>query len=516
MDAPEVEDEEDGHRWDPSSLTAVVVGAGLSGSLAAHYLAMRGYSVRVLERGPRPRAGDAAGGPLVLTSRAAIAFEELRMDSQRRVGPTATPLRGVWDVVGRSLRPVDTTSPLRRVFVTDRSGLVADIVDAAERRYPGKVIFQFNTELVRAELKNRTAVVRPTRAAAAGTPAAAAAAGPVPAEELAGLSDDERDEPYDLLVGADGADSTVRRILTAKVKDLKIIRPVEDAAASKNVSRLPRPSKEPLPGFFTHRPQEYMYEWSAPASTSASRPSLALYVDADGSVAGTVSGLSRWDDADAAAAELAAAFPDSLPPEWAQEIGRQVAAPSSPAPCRQAILQCSQFHGPRAVLLGDAAHQVTGATPPGAGSGQGPSAAVESVRTLALVLRGAQDDLEKVPEVYTKVRADAVMAMQMLEFMELTRGPHREALKYASAWFAFSAAITQGLRILSEMVGGLLAALMPKRFLTVDQLVSKLSDRRIGYAEVMRMMQGYAMPVIMLFLAGTFFALFQGYSRILA
>ncbi len=55
--------------WDPSKLTAVVVGAGPTGCLAAHYLAMRGYRVAVVEKGPRPQPGDAASSPLVLTSR---------------------------------------------------------------------------------------------------------------------------------------------------------------------------------------------------------------------------------------------------------------------------------------------------------------------------------------------------------------------------------------------------------------------------------------------------------------
>ncbi len=63
----------------------------------------------------------------------------------------------------------------------------------------------------------------------------------------------------------------------------------------------------------------------------------------------------------------------------------QVCAPGSPAPRPSSILQCSSFYGPRAVLLGDSAHAVTGAM-----RGQGPSSAIESVRTLALVLRGAQ------------------------------------------------------------------------------------------------------------------------------
>ncbi|EFJ50014.1 hypothetical protein VOLCADRAFT_117025 [Volvox carteri f. nagariensis] len=496
MDAPEVEEEE-GRRWDPTTLTAVVVGAGPTGALAAHYLAMRGYKVEVYDKGARPSPGDAASVPLVLTSRGAIAFEELGLDGQRRVGPTATPLRGVWDMVGRRLRPLDSSSAFRRTFVTDRSGLAADVIRAAEQRYPNTVRFHFNTELTRAELKNRVAGARPSTSE--------------PADAADVNASAEIDVPYDLLVGADGLESTVRRILKAKVKDFGVIRPVEETAGYRAVSRLPRPSREPLTGFYTHRPQEYVYDWSAPG-----KPSVRLYIDIDGSVGGLVSGLRRWDDAAAAAAELQAAYPDSFPEEWAAAVGQQVSSPALGEPRHAAILQCSQFYGPRTVLLGDAAHAVTGASGP-MGLGQGPSAAVESVRTLALVLRGAQDDLDKVPEVYSNVRGDAVMAMQMLEFMELTRDSERaRRLKFASWWFAWSAFVTQGFRWLAETVGGLLSAVMPKTFLSAPQVLARLEDRRIGYSEVIKMLQGYASPVVALLLGAIFVGLFMAFNRALA
>lgn len=73
-----------------------------------------------------PRSPDASAH-LPRPYSGAIAFEELGLDGQRRVGPTATPLRGVWDVVGRRLRTVDSTSAFRRTFVTDRSGRDVDV-----------------------------------------------------------------------------------------------------------------------------------------------------------------------------------------------------------------------------------------------------------------------------------------------------------------------------------------------------------------------------------------------------
>ncbi|KAG2429476.1 hypothetical protein HXX76_010713 [Chlamydomonas incerta] len=516
MDAPDVEDEDDRPKWDPSKLTAVVVGAGPTGALAAHYLAMRGYRVEVFDKGPRPRAGDAASVPLVLSSRGAIAFEELGLTAQRRVGPTATPLRGVWDLVGRRLTPVDSSSLYRRTYVTDRSGLAADLVEAAEQKYPGRVSFHFESELVRAELKNRVAGVCPT--AAAATAAAAAAAAPPPAAGAAEVPvAGERDVEFDILIGADGTDSSVRRILKAKVKDFAVVRPVEEEGGYVGVWGLPARglAAEPLLGFYTHRPQEYVYEWAAPG-----KPAVRLYIDVGGQVAGTVSGLVDADlsgGASGLAAGLAAAYP-GFPPEWAAAIGEQVAAPGARPRRTASILQCSQFYGPRTVLLGDAAHGVTGALGPAGLTGQGASAAIESVRTLALVLRGAQDDLDKVPEVYSNVRGDAVMAMQMMEFNELKNQADAglRKLKFESWWYAWSSTITQGFFRLAALVGSLLSALVPGRFLNAAQVVSKLTDRRIGYSEVIRMLQGYAAPVVMAVFGGVFIGIFMSYASRLA
>lgn len=523
MDAPDVDGDEEAKRWDPSKLTAVVVGAGPTGCLAAHYLAMRGYRVAVVDKGPRPQPGDAASSPLVLTSRGAIAFEELNLTSQRRVGPTAQPLRGVWDMAPQGsatatatssssssgahqpvLHEVDSSSMYRREFVVDRSGLAADLIEAAEQRYPGRVTFSFNTELSRAELKNRVAVMRSVAAAPAAADANADTALAASAAATAGeAAPEEVEVSYDLLVGADGVDSTVRRIFKAKVKEFAVITPVEEKARWKAFSRLPRPAGEPVPGFFTHRPQEYLYEWRAP-----DKPYVRLFVDLDGSVAGAVHGLGQWSDAGRAAEELTAAYP-GFPREWAAAIGEQVCAPGSPAPRASSILQCSSFYGPRAVLLGDSAHAVTGAM-----RGQGPSSAIESVRTLALVLRGAQDDLDKVPEVYSNVRGDAIHAMQMLEFMERTKGEQRtKELVFANLWYRWSAAVTQGFRMLSAFVGAVLHALLPSRFLTAAQVVARLADRRIGYSEATKMLQGYAAPPVMLVLGSAFFALFYAFAN---
>eukprot|EP00198_Chlamydomonas_reinhardtii_P010201 XP_001699538.1 predicted protein [Chlamydomonas reinhardtii] len=384
MDAPDAEDEEDRPKWDPSKLTAVVVGAGPTGALTAHYLAMRGYRVEV----------------------------------------------------GRQLRPVDSSSLYRRTYVTDRSGAASH---------------------------------------------------------------------------------------TAKVKDFAVVRPVVEEGGYVGVWGLPARglAAEPLIGFYTHKPQDYVYEWAAPG-----KPSVRLYIDVGGEVAGSVSGLGDADlsgGASGVASGLVAAYP-AFPPEWAAAIGEQpyisLSLVLNPAPPYRNLASgaCAQFYGPRTVLLGDAAHGVTGALGPVGLTGQGASAAIESVRTLALVLRGAQDDMDKVPEVYSNVRGDAVMAMQMMEFNELKNQADAglRKLKFESWWYEWSSKITQGFFALAAAVGSLLAALVPGRFMNAGQVLSKLEDRRIGYSEVIRMLQGYAAPVVMAVFGGVFIGIFLAFASRLA
>lgn len=78
-------------------------------------------------------------------------------------------------------------------------------------------------EMIRAELKNRVVGVRPSGAAGhtATTPTADSAPGEgspgAPADQDAARTlEHDLEVPYDLLIGADGTESTVRRILKVR------------------------------------------------------------------------------------------------------------------------------------------------------------------------------------------------------------------------------------------------------------------------------------------------------------
>jgi kynurenine 3-monooxygenase len=82
-------------RASPTSTTINVVGAGLAGALLALLLAKRGFEVKLFERRPDPRDGDAEGGRsinLALAARGIRALEAAGvMDSVR---PFLIPMRG--------------------------------------------------------------------------------------------------------------------------------------------------------------------------------------------------------------------------------------------------------------------------------------------------------------------------------------------------------------------------------------------------------------------------------------
>ncbi len=75
--------------------TFTVVGAGLSGALMAGYLAKAGYAVRMFEKLPDPRGGDAPAGRsinLAISTRGIHALDELGIADE--VLASAVPMRG--------------------------------------------------------------------------------------------------------------------------------------------------------------------------------------------------------------------------------------------------------------------------------------------------------------------------------------------------------------------------------------------------------------------------------------
>jgi kynurenine 3-monooxygenase len=165
-----------------------IVGAGLAGSLAAVYLARRGYAVDVYERREDPRVAPAG-----ITGRSInLGLSARGMRALQEVGLLTDVLKRSVPMRGRVVHSPDGSTSFQPYGVREheilysvlRDELIALLVDAAEA-HPA-VRFHFGRRLRRLD-RERPAI---TVLAADGT---------------------EEEIPADLVVGADGAFSTVRQ-----------------------------------------------------------------------------------------------------------------------------------------------------------------------------------------------------------------------------------------------------------------------------------------------------------------
>ena len=195
---------------DAAPRTALVVGAGPSGALAALHLSRLGWRVRVLDASPR----DAQTELLVVSRRGLAALRDagVTLDAER---DGATVLRGAvrHRVGGAGVKeapaPLVTTQFKGSVVV--RRGALARAVAAAatsgdenENENASSVSFEYGKSLRAADFDARVARFDVSPAGACSRGVGSADAKEARAFEEIG---------YDLLVGADGAESATRALL---------------------------------------------------------------------------------------------------------------------------------------------------------------------------------------------------------------------------------------------------------------------------------------------------------------
>lgn len=167
-----------------------IVGGGLGGALLATHLGRAGFSVELYERRGDPTAGNSVGGRsinLAISARGIAALEEVGL--AREVLASAMPMRGRM-IHGRDgrlqLQPYDK-DPARCIHSVGRAALNA-VTIAAARAMPN-VCVRFNQRCVDVDLDQ-------------------------PAIRLCDIHTEQIEERRaDLVVGADGAFSTVRRAM---------------------------------------------------------------------------------------------------------------------------------------------------------------------------------------------------------------------------------------------------------------------------------------------------------------
>ncbi|MFC5435381.1 FAD-dependent oxidoreductase [Rhodanobacter umsongensis] len=393
--------------------TITLIGGGLVGALLAQQLAQRGFAVEVFEKRADPRRAGFLGGRSIN-----LALAERGLQALRVAALADDVLQRAVMMRGRMVHDLEGNSALQRYGVDDseviwsvsRGALNMQLLDAAEA---AGVQFHFGQSLVSADFDAQRIRVA----------------------DVAGV---ERDVPFGMLIGADGAGSAVRAAMNAHsplgerieslghgYKELEIPPAAELPAA---VLRLSGGHDQ-----FALEPHA-LHIWPRGGYMCIALPNVegsftvTLFLPAQGEAPS----FATLPDAAAAAAFFSRQFPGllSLIPRFSEDFDTHPVG-------TLATLYLDRWHlDGRALLVGDAAHAIVPF------HGQGMNCGFEDTVVLANLLAAAPDDGAEVFAEFQRVRqpnANAIAAMALENYVEMrdsVADPHYLAKRELGALLA--------------------------------------------------------------------------------
>ena len=331
-----------------------IIGAGMSGTLLAILLARRGIRSQIWERGPDPRLDPAAArGPAILAlgERGRYALRAAGLEDA--VGRLVTAMRGrmIHDRHGDTTLQPYGVHEWEALYSIRRDRLIGCLLDAAEAT--GKVRITFGQRLCHIDFAART---------------------------LHFEGGEKR--PYDVLVGADGPRSAVRRALQA-AGQVEVQESLLDVGW-KGLAIPPARNGDPrLDPNALHVWPRGGYMMIAMPDTEGHTPAmLFLPVQGDHRMPWGFAELDSWIRQQAF---MGFNFPDAaaLMPDLERQFREHPVG-------RLGTVRCDRWHlarerGGPALLLGDAAHCIVPF------HGQGVNAAFEDCTALMAIIDGGVD-----------------------------------------------------------------------------------------------------------------------------
>ena len=358
--------------------TIHIAGAGLAGALLAILLVQKGHRVRIYEKRPDPRKAGIEGGRsinLALAYRGLYALQQAGLDDE--VMPQVVMMRGrmVHDLEGNTsfLRYGKDDSEV--IWSVHRGRLNLALIEAAEKQ---GVSVHFNARIGDIDLEGSTLRID--------------------------YLDHSETEPFERLIGADGAGSAVRKVLAGKgliSERLESLghnyRELEIAPDSHGDFK--------LDGNSLHIWPRGGYMCIALPNTEKTF-TVTLFLPATGNP-----GFDTIRDPAQARAFFAEVFPDALDKIADFDYDWQ----HNPESALATLTLDTWHHGDRIVLIGDAAHAMVPF------HGQGMNCAFEDCLALVDAIE-SEDDWTAAISTYEAARrenADAIQSMALENYVEM-------------------------------------------------------------------------------------------------
>eukprot|EP00210_Caulerpa_lentillifera_P004350 g4148.t1 len=385
-----VDESQDVHEPHYVGKKALIVGAGPAGSLAASYLSKQGFTVEVYEKRKDPLESDFVPSrsiTMVLNNSTANVLRVAGLNIVNKDDQQSSYIR---PFLGGALLNSSggLTPPSKRQnasFLTQRHDLAKSIISTVRKTTLNKINFNFEHSCIGVDLKTKEV-------------------------SFQYKDDNTVKRDYDLLVGADGSNSEIRKGMEDQIRNftvsalshLLLYKSIQNITV--NEKTVPEKYKQMTqPGVVT------FYRDVKKFGNEEGLKAMSFTRSSDGNLVGGISASqtgfksTKGKEKDC----LNSTMPEDFPQDWIDQMIPQLR--DNPAYRVPSVVEVSTLIGPNVVLIGDAGHSVS------PGMGMGCNMAIQDTQVLNDALASAKGDINQALKNYNDIRHEEVARIQLLE-----------------------------------------------------------------------------------------------------
>eukprot|EP00210_Caulerpa_lentillifera_P004319 g4122.t1 len=374
---------------------ALVVGAGPSGSLAASFLAKQGFQVYEKREDPTESlAMPSRSIPMILNAKTATVLRAADIDVP---GKDKGGFEGATFI--ESDGKILPLASLNERYLTRRHDLAKHIMSIVRNSDPESIRFNFESACIAVDLYKKEVHFQ--------------------------YQDSETIKTgYDLLIGADGSNSEIRKAMEKQMDNFKVFtRPTSRFYKSiqnidVNEDTIPLKYKSLLqPGalifYLNFKKLRDIEGMISAAFTCASNGKLVANFASTASGFESVKGIEME--------YLNAVMPKDFPQDWIDQMIPQLR--DNPLYNIPSLIEVSTLVGPDVVLIGDAGHSVSPSM------GMGCNMAIQDTQVLENALEFANGDINRALKHYNNIRHKEVLEIQQIEKIAYSTAYKQKGMK---------------------------------------------------------------------------------------